>query len=58
MKDLLDYNRFRIEVMQKKICELEAIKTTLETYVFELCDNACTEDYKVIIKKEIYNFNN
>ena len=58
MKDLLDYNRFRIEAMQKKICELETMKTTLETYIFELCDNDCPEDYKVIIKKEIYNFNN
>jgi hypothetical protein len=55
MKDLLDYNRFRIETMQSKICELESLLSTLETYCFELADEQCPTEYKTIIKKELYN---
>ena len=55
MKDLLDYNRFRIETMQSKICELESTLSTLETYCFELADENCPIEYKTIIKKELYN---
>ena len=55
MKDLLDYNRFRIETMQNKICELENLLSTLETYCFELADEHCPKEYKTIIKKELYN---
>ena len=39
MKDLLDYNRFRIETLQSRVCELESILSTLETYCFELADD-------------------
>jgi len=55
MEDLLDYNRFRMEAMQSKICELESMLNTLETYCFELADENCPKEYKTIIKKEIYN---
>jgi len=55
MKDLLDYNRFRLEAMQEQICRLEYHITTLETYVFELADIDCPEAYKTIIKQEMYN---
>ena len=55
MEDLLDYNRFRIEAMQKEICELKSTLTTLETYCFELADDKCPREYKQVIKKELYN---
>ena len=55
MEDLLDYNRFRMEAMQSKICELESILNILETYCFELADENCPKEYKTIIKQEIYN---
>jgi hypothetical protein len=51
MKDLLDYNRFRIETMQSKICELESILSTLETYCFELADDDCPKNTKQLLKK-------
>ena len=54
MKDLLDYNRFRMESMQSRICELETLVSTLETYCFELADAECTLDYKNLIKSELY----
>jgi len=55
MKDLLDYNRFRLEALQAQICKLEHHISTLETYVFELADDECPEAYKTIIKQEMYN---
>ena len=54
MKDLLDYYRFRTETMQSRICELESLANTLETYCFELADEECTEEYKTLIKSELY----
>ena len=58
MKDLLDYNRFRMESMQSKICELETLVSTLETYCFELADENCPLEYKTIVKQELYNLKN
>ncbi len=55
MEDLLDYNRFRIEAMQKEICDLKSTLNTLETYCFELADENCPREYKTIIKQELYN---
>lgn len=54
MKDLLDFNRFRIEVLQSKICELESKLTKLQNYCFEALDEECPQEYKTIIKQEIY----
>ena len=54
MKDLLDFNRFRIEHMQSKICELESKLTKLQNYCFEALDEECPQEYKTIIKQEIY----
>jgi len=58
MKDLLDYNRFRMEAMQEQICKLEHHISVLETYVFELADLDCPDEYKTIVKQEIYNSKN
>lgn len=55
MKDLIDYQRFRIETLQSRVCELESLLNTLETYCFELADEDCPLEYKTIIKKELYN---
>jgi len=44
MKDLLDYNRFRLEAMQDRICKLENHLQTLETYCFELADENCPRE--------------
>jgi hypothetical protein len=58
MKDLLDYNRFRMEAMQEQICKLEHHISVLETYVFELADLECPEEYKRVVKQELYNSKN
>jgi hypothetical protein len=58
MKDLLDYNRFRMEALHAQICKLEHHISTLETYVFELADLDCPDEYKTIVKQELYNSKN
>jgi hypothetical protein len=55
MKDLIDYQRFQVEALQKRICELEKNLNEVKTYVFELCEDDCPEEYKTIIKQQIYN---
>jgi len=54
MRDLLDFQRFQIESLQAKICELENINNVLSGYCFEALDEMCPRGYKTIIKQEIY----
>jgi len=54
MKDLLDFQRFQIQSLQDRICELENQNNTLTGYVFEALDEDCPAEYKIILKKEIY----
>jgi hypothetical protein len=54
MQDLLDYNRFRIETLQSRVCELETLVNLLQVYCFELADDECTLEYKNLVKSEIY----
>ena len=55
MKDLIDYQRFQIESLQARVCELENVNNVLSGYCFEALDKDCPKEYKLIIKKEIYN---
>ena len=54
MKDLLDFQRFQIQSLQSRICELENQNNTLSTYCFEALDEECPAGYKRILKQEIY----
>jgi hypothetical protein len=54
MKDLIDYQRFQIEALQKTVCKMNTMLSQLETYCFELADDNCPNDYKRIIKQQIY----
>ena len=47
-KDLVDYQRNRIEALSSRV-------TQLEQYVIELCDKDCPNDYKKVVLKEILN---
>jgi len=53
MKDLVDFKNYQIEALQKKIFEQDRQISTLETYIFELVDNDCPEEYKGIVKTEL-----
>ena len=54
MKDLIDYQRFQVEALQRKVCDLESKLNEVKTYVFELCEDDCPLDYKTIIKQQLY----
>jgi len=48
MNDLVDFQRLRIIALQNKLTEYEQ-------YIFELSDKECTDEYKLLIRKEIVN---
>lgn len=54
MKDLIDFNRFQIEALQAEICKLKQENNLLATYCFEALDENIPEEYKRIIKQQIY----
>ncbi len=53
MKDLLDYKNNRIEAMQNEIFKQQQRIDVLETYIFELTDPSCPQEYKRIVKNEL-----
>lgn len=55
MKDLTDFQRFQIQSLQQRVCELENINNQLSEYCFEALADDITTEYKTVIKKEIYN---
>ena len=54
MKDLIYFNRFQIEALQSEICKLKQENNQLATYCFEALEDGITQEYKTLIKQEIY----
>lgn len=48
LRDLVDFQRNRIEALSNRV-------TQLEQYVIELCDKECPDDYKKVVLTEILN---
>jgi hypothetical protein len=57
MKDLLDFKNNRIEAMQTDIYKKQQRIDILETYIFELTDESCPQEYKKIVKNELLKTN-
>ena len=55
MNDLLIYKEARINALLERVIELEQEKEILTTFVFELCDKDCPEDYKRVVIKEVFD---
>jgi hypothetical protein len=55
MKDLITFLNLRIETLQKENNRLSERELELTTYIFELIDKDCPEDYKRVIKNEVFN---
>ena len=55
MNDLLSYKEARINALLERVIELEQEKEMLTTFVFELCDKDCPEDYKRVVIKEVFD---
>ena len=52
MNDLIVFKNAQIERLQKKVAELEKEKTQLCTWIFEVCDEDCPEEYKQVVREE------
>lgn len=48
MKDLVEFQRNRIDALSKRVSELEQ-------YVIEVCDKDCPDDYRKVVLKELLN---
>lgn len=53
MKDLIDFKNAQINALQKRLFELETKVGEYETYIFELTDKDCPQEYKQIVKNEL-----
>ena len=58
MTDLMDYKNAQIEALQRKVAELREYNTQLETWVFELADVDCPQEYRDTVRKEVTYTNN
>ena len=52
--DLLSYKEARIEALLQRNKELELENERLTTYIFDLCDKDCPEDYKRVVKGDVF----
>lgn len=55
MYDLLNYKEARILALLDHIKKLEAENEKLTTYIFELCDKDCPQEYKNVIKNDTFH---
>jgi len=53
--DLLSFKEARIEAMTDAIAERDKRISELETYIFELCDRDCPEEYKIVVKHQVWD---
>ena len=55
MDDLITYKNLRIDTLQKRIYVLEQENLQLESYLFELLTEDCSEDYKNQIRTKLFS---
>jgi hypothetical protein len=52
--NLLSYKEARIEALLQEINKLELENEKLTTFIFELCDKDCPEDYKKVVQSDVF----
>jgi hypothetical protein len=52
--NLLTYKEARIEALLQRNKELELENEKLTTFIFELCDKDCPEEYKKIVQSDVF----
>lgn len=55
MYDLLNYKEARILALLDHIKKLEGENEKLTTYIYELCDKNCPQDYKNVVKLNVFH---
>lgn len=54
MKDLLSFKNAQIEALRGELISSQEYIMQLETYIFELTDKDSPEEYKAIIRNEVF----
>lgn len=54
MKDLITFKNLQIEALQSAVAESDKYIQQLETYIFELTDKDSPEEYKTVIRNEVF----
>lgn len=52
--NLLTYKEARIEVLINENKKLMLENEKLTTYIFELCDKSCPEEYKQVVQSDVF----
>ena len=55
MRYIMSWKDAHIEALQKNKSELEAENQQLVSWIFELCDPDCPDDYKRVIAAEVFD---
>jgi len=58
MKDLHDFKNQQIKALQGEVCSIKEYVTKLETYIFELTDEDCPNEYRNIVRQEVFSNKN
>ncbi len=54
MMDLHDFKNQQIKALQTEVCTLNEYITRLETFIFELTEENYPNDYKKVIRQELF----
>ena len=55
MSEITNYYKARIEALENANKELRDENTELTGFIFDLVSDDCPEDYKRVIKNEVFN---
>lgn len=55
MNDLHDFKNMQIKALHSELSELREYITKLETFIFELTDESYPDDYRNIVRKELFS---
>lgn len=55
MYDLMNYKEARIKALLSENNKLQLRNEQLMTYIFELIDRDCPDEYKNVIKSEVFH---
>jgi len=53
--NLLSYKEARIEALLKEINRLQLENEKLTTFIFELSEEECPEDYKRVVRSDVFS---
>lgn len=57
MKDIITFKNAQIEALQNVVADNDKYIMQLETFIFELTDKDSPEEYKRVIRNEVFGTN-